>query len=268
MNMTMPSIGEHLRDWRQRRRRSQMDLALDAEISSRHLSFVETGRARPSRELLLKLADCLKVPTRERNTWLLAAGFAPVYAERPLTHPDLAAARATIELILAGHEPFPALAVDRHWNVVMANRGAEAMMTPADPALLAPPLNILRLSLHPRGMAPKIVNYAQIRAHILHRLQQQIELSGDPALAALREELAAYPPPPARSDDAASTAADLGVVAVPLRLDVGGRVLSFISTITIFGTPVDVTLSELAIESFFPADAFTAEAVRSLSRAG
>ena len=246
-------VGTLLRDWRMRRRLSQLDLAGDAEVSTRHLSFVETGRAAPSREMVIRLANRLEVPLRERNRLLVAAGFAPMYGERGLDEPAMAAARRAIDLVLRGHEPYPALAVDRHWTLVSYNRAVPLLMAGADPALLQPPVNVLRLSLHPDGLAQRIVNLAAWRAHVLHRLKQQIVASGDEALAALADELHGYPAP--RHDEPAP---DQHVV-VPLVLDTPEGRLSFISTTTVFGTPVDVTLSELALETFFPADAATAE---------
>ena len=185
--MTKPSpVGEHLRDWRQRRRMTQLDLALEAEISPKHLSFVETGRAQPSRQMVLHLAEHLDVPLRERNAMLVAAGFAPVYPERALDAPDLAAVRRAVDLVLKGHEPFPALVVDRHWNLVAANAAAAAFMV-ADPELTTPPVNVLRMSLHPKGLASRIINLTEWRAHILDRLRRQIDATADPALEALSE---------------------------------------------------------------------------------
>jgi transcriptional regulator with XRE-family HTH domain len=259
-------IGPLLRIWRQRRRLSQLALALEAEVSARHLSFVESGRAQPSREMVLHLAEQLDVPLRERNTLLVAAGYAPLFRERPFSDPQLDAARAAVEAVLRGHEPYPALAVDRHWTLLAANRMLGALVTQADPKLLAPPVNVLRLSLHPDGLASQIVNWHEWRAHILHRLQRQIDASGDRALQTLRDELAAYPAP-ADSGDEPHARADYADIAVPLRLRTPAGELTFFSTTTVFGTPVDVTLSELAIEAFFPANPETAEAMRALSSA-
>ena len=255
-------VGDLLREWRQRRRRSQLDLALDAEISARHLSFVETGRARPSRDMVLLLAEQLAVPLRERNALLVAAGFAPMFQERKLDDPALAAARRAIDLVLKGHEPFPALAVDRRWSLVAANAAVGRLIAVADPALLQPPVNVLRLSLHPKGLAPCIANLAEWRAHLLARLKHQIDVSGDPALTALLDELRAYPAP-----EDGKAGPDYGGVVVPLRLRAGDAVLSFFSTTTVFGTPIDVTLAELALESFYPADAATGEALRRMASA-
>lgn len=259
--MATPSVGPLLREWRQRRRLSQLDLAVDAEISARHLSFLETGRARPSRAMVLRLAERLDVPLRDRNTLLTAAGFAPVFAERPLTDPALDAARAAVDLVLAGHEPYPALAIDRHWTMVAANRGVMPLLAGIDPALLQPPVNVLRLSLHPLGLGTRIVNAAEWRGHVMERLRRQVVLSADRVLVGLLNELREYRVPE-EADDSRTTRADYGGVVVPLVLRTDAGVLSFFSTTTIFGTPVDVTLSELAIESFFPADAATVQAFR------
>ncbi|KKI11788.1 MULTISPECIES: helix-turn-helix domain-containing protein [Comamonas] len=251
-------FGEHLRHWRQHRRLSQQGLALEAEISTRHLSYVETGRAQPSREMVLRLAERLSVPLRERNALLVAAGFAPMYQARPLDHPDLAAARQAVELVLKGHEPSPALAVDRHWNLVAANAVVPLLLDGVAPWLLEPPVNVLRLSLHPEGLGPRLANSAQWRAHLLHRLQQQIAATADSELQALHDEIAAYPFAEDKDSPLPSP------IAVPFELHTHLGTLSFISTITIFGTPVDVTLQELAVESFFPADAETQRALQRL----
>ncbi|MBX3605011.1 MAG: helix-turn-helix transcriptional regulator [Piscinibacter sp.] len=256
-----PSVGALLREWRQRRRLSQLDLALAAEVSTRHLSYLETGRAQPSREMVLRLAERLEVPLRERNRLLTAAGFAPMFGERPLGDPALRAAREAVELVLRGHEPCPALAVDRHWTLVSYNRAVPPLLAGLPPELLQPPLNVLRLSLHPRGLAPRILNLAQWRMHLFARLRQQIAASGDPGLAALLDELAAYPAPPGPAPE--PPGAEPAVV-VPLQLASPHGTLSFISTTTVFGTPVDITLAELALETFFPADEATAQALRRL----
>ncbi|MFC3711620.1 helix-turn-helix domain-containing protein [Sphingoaurantiacus capsulatus] len=258
MNQLRP-VGDQLRDWRQRRRLSQMDLALDADISTRHLSFVETGRSTPSRDLLLHLADQLGVPLRERNALLLSAGYAPAYAERPLDDPALAAARAAVDLLLKAHEPFPALAVDRHWNLVAANGAVGPFLDGVSPDLLGPPLNVLRLSLHPQGLAPRIANFGEWRTHILDRLRQQIATTADDRLIDLHAELSGYP-----GGEEGGGHTDYGGVVVPMRLRTPAGELNFFSTITVFGTPVDVTLAELAIEAFFPADEATASALRAV----
>lgn len=259
MSSTTPAAGDHLRDWRKRRRMSQMDLALEAEISTRHLSFIETGRAAPSREMALQLAHCLEMPLREQNLFLMAAGYAPVFPARRFDDPQMAAARAAVQLILDRFSPFPALAVDRGWNLVLANDAALSLLTAEDETLLAPPVNVLRLSLHPKGAASRILNLAEWRAHILSRLQSQIAASGDSDLVRLHDELAAYPVAGGAPRHAAPGPYE---VAVPLRLQAADGVLSFLSTTTVFGTPVDVTLSELAIEAFLPADDETAAFLR------
>jgi transcriptional regulator with XRE-family HTH domain len=237
-------------------------LAVDAEISQRHLSFIESGRSSPSREMLLHLAERLGIPLRERNMLLVAAGYAPVYGERKLHDADAAAARRVVEWILKGHEPYPALAVDRHWSLVTANAPAMRLMGGVAPSLLNPPVNVLRVSLHPDGLASRIVNFREWRTHVLERLAQQIDASGDAVLGELAEELKRYPVPPGATQRSAD---DLAGLAVPLQLRTEAGVLSFISTTTVFGTPIDVSLSELAIESFFPADEPTAAALRQLA---
>lgn len=256
-----PSFGHLLREWRQRRRLSQLACACEAEISPKHLSFLETGRAQPSREMLLRLTELLRVPLRERNAMLIAAGFAPVFPQHALSDPEMASAHAAIELVLRGHEPYPALAIDRHWTMVAANRAISALLIGVSPELLHPPVNALRLSLHPDGLAPRIVNLPQWRAHLFERLRTQIDFSADPALAKLLDELMHYPAPAATAREASAMT---GRVVVPLQLQIETGVLNFISTTTVFGTPIDVTLSELAIESFFPADKQTAAVLRSL----
>jgi len=259
------AVGAHLRQWRQRRRLSQLDLALDAEISTRHLSFLETGRAQPSRDMVLRLAEHLEIPLRERNTILVAAGYAPVFPQRSLDDPALAAPRRAVELILTGHEPHPALVVDRGWNLVSANRMIAPLLQGVDPELLAAPTNVLRLTLHPRGLAPRIANLHEWRAHLLDRLRREVELTADPRLSELLTELKAYPILDGRPARKASD--EYGGVAVPFRIETPMGLLSFFSTTTVFGTPVDVTLSELTLETFFPADPQTAEALRQLAAA-
>ena len=246
-------IGDHLREWRQRRHLSQLDLAGDAEISARHLSFVETGRAAPSREMVLKLAERLEVPLRERNVLLVAAGFAPAFPQRALDDPALRSAREAINLVLKAHEPNPALAYDRHWNLVTANRMVAPLLGGVPARLLEPPLNILRLAFHPEALAPRTVNLAEWCGHLLERLHRQCEVTADPELIKLYHDLKSYPIP-ARSAPLSSDN-----VAIPFKLRHDGEVLSFFSTTMVFGTPVDITLSELALETFFPADEHTAE---------
>jgi transcriptional regulator with XRE-family HTH domain len=261
---TVQPVGDLLREWRQRRRLSQLDLAGEADISTRHLSFVESGRAQPSREMVLHLAERLDVPLRERNVLLVAAGYAPVFRERPLADPALASAKQAIELVLKGHEPYPALAVDRHWTMVAANGAVAAMVAGADVSLLQPPVNVLRLSLHPKGLAPRIGNLPEWRAHLLERLRRQVEISADPVLSELLKELRGYPASPAARSHRAGNGGEFSGVAVPVQFVTDNGTLSFFSTTTVFGTPIDITLSELALEAFFPADATTAEALRAM----
>ena len=260
----MQTVGVLLRDWRQRRHMSQLALACDAEISTRHLSFIETGRATPSREMVLRLAERLEVPLRARNSLLVSAGFAPVYPERTFSDPALSSALAAIRHLLDAHHPFPAIAVDRHWELVASNDAARALMAGVDPSLLTPSINVLRVSLHPLGLASRIVNLADWKAHVLTRLRRQLDTSADPVLIELAKELAEYPAPTATRTGTAGHG--LTDVIVPLQLQTAGGVLSFLSTTTIFGTPVDVTLSEIALESFFPADQATTDALRAGTR--
>ena len=242
-----------LRAWRGRRRVSQMELALAAGVSTRHLSFVETGRSGASRALLGALADELDIPLRERNTLLLAAGYAPSYSHADLDDDALRGVRAVLERLLAAHDPYPALVVDRWGDVGLANVTAGALLEGVEPELLAPRMNIYRLSLHPGGLAPRIRNLAQWRAHLLHRLERQVRVTGDPRLADLLAEVRSYPAPTA-PPPGAPPAAD---VVLPLELEHPRGVLSLLSTVTTFGTPHDVTVAELAVETFFPADAAT-----------
>ena len=260
--VTRPGAGPLLREWRRRRHLSQLDLALEANVSARHLSFIETGRARPSAEMLLHLSEQLEIPLRERNALLLAAGHAPAYAQRELDAPELGPVRDALDRVLAGHAPNPALVVDRHWGLVAANASTDLLTAGAAPHLLEPPVNVLRLSLHPEGVAPRIANLPEWRAHLLDRLGREAVAGGDPALAALHEELAGYP----GGGPAVAPDLEAGAIAVPLRIRHGDAELVFISTVTTFGTAVDVTVSELSIESFFPADTATAAAVRELAR--
>jgi transcriptional regulator with XRE-family HTH domain len=265
MTATQP-VGDLLREWRQRRRLSQLDLACEADISTKHLSFVESGRARPSRDMVMHLAERLDVPLRERNVLLVAAGFAPVFKERKISDPALAAQRQAIDLVLKAHEPYPALAIDRHWTMISANAMVAQLMAGIDPALLTPPVNVLRLSLHPGGLAPRTANLAQWRAHLLERLRRQVEVSADPTLAELLAELRALPAPSQPAPRRASeTQQGMDSVVVPFQLATDAGTLSFFSTTTVFGTPVDITLSELAVEAFFPADAATAETLRAIA---
>jgi transcriptional regulator with XRE-family HTH domain len=256
-------LGTLLREWRRRRRLSQLDLALEAGVSARHLSFIETGRARPSREMVLRLAERLDVPLRDRNQLLLAAGFAPAYGERGLDAPELEPVRAALGLVLEGHEPYPAVVVDRGWDVVAANRGIELFTAGVAADLLEPPVNVLRLALHPEGAAARILNLGEFRAHLLDRLRRHVALTADERLAALHEEVSAYPAP--EGDHGAAGGGDI-VVPLRLRAPDGGGELRLFSTIATFGTALDVTVAELAIEAFFPADAHTAAALRERAR--
>ncbi|HEX6411013.1 MAG TPA: helix-turn-helix transcriptional regulator [Sphingomicrobium sp.] len=253
-------FGGQLREWRQRRRMSQFDLAAEADLSTRHLSFVETGRAKPSREMVQRLSEALELPLRSRNSLLIAAGFAPSYPERAFE--TSSTARELVQRILDCHMPFPALAVDRHWHLVASNAAVPALMAGASPALREPPANVLRLSLHPDGLAPRIANLADWKRHILERLRHQASESGDPVLEELAEELRAYPAPASKTPAQATGEVP---IAVPLVFDSPIGQLSFLSTTTVFGTPAEVTLSELAIESFFPANPETGERLRQMS---
>lgn len=255
-------VGAHLREWRQRRHLSQLDLAVDAEISARHLSFVETGRAAPSRDMVLRLAERLEVPLRDRNVLLVAAGFAPAFPNRPLDDPALKAARDAINIVLKAHEPYPALAVDRHWNLVSANRMIAPLLEGISADLMGQPFNVLRLSFHPEGLAARTVNLAEWCTHLLERLHRQCEATADPELVKLYNDLKAISIPARKTPQA--YAADS--VAIPFRMRLGNDVLSFISTTMIFGTPVDITLSEIALETFFPADDFTAAKMREIEK--
>ena len=259
---SQPSIGPLLRGWRERRRLSQLELALDAGISTRHLSFVETGRSRPGREMLLRVLEQLEVPFRERNRLLLASGHAPAFPERSLDDPELLPVRAAVDQILTRHEPYPAVVVDRAWNLVAANSAMRALTEAVviDPALLEPPVNIMRVGLHPRGLAPLIVNLGQWHAHFCQRLEQQLAVTGDPDLAALLEEVAGYPIPGDEPDPAPDPEAREMLGPVRFRAPGGGE-LSFFGMFATFDTPFEVTTSELAMELLFPADQATAEAL-------
>jgi transcriptional regulator with XRE-family HTH domain len=254
--METVAVGSLLRDWRTRRHLSQLDLALDAGISARHLSFVETGRSNPSSELLLRLADQLQIPLRDRNKLLLAAGYAPRFQQRELDAAELKPVRDAIGHVLAGHEPYPALAVDRQWNLVASNAALGLLLEDVSAELLQPPVNCMRLALHPEGLAPRIRNLPQWRAHLLARLHREVALHGDPFVDTLLQEVSAYPGP------RGSTGADAGTIMVQLELDSSVGVLHLFSTVTTFGTAVDITVAELSVEAFFPADPETAAALR------
>ncbi|MFI8187010.1 helix-turn-helix domain-containing protein [Actinacidiphila glaucinigra] len=267
MTTTTAGVGTLLRGWRERRRISQLELALRADSSARHISFVETGRSRPSQAMVLRLAEHLDVPVRERNALLVAAGYAPAYPETPLGDPAMHPLRESLDRLLAAYEPYPALVLDGMYDVVAANQGVGALLEGVAPHLLRPPLNAMRVTLHPEGMAPRIRNFRQWRGHLLERIERQIAMTGHGPLRALFEELTAYPAPPAHSEEPSASDDTEGIFpfALPMRIGHGGRVLSFISTATTFNTPMDVTVSELAIETFLPADPETAAALRSLT---
>jgi transcriptional regulator with XRE-family HTH domain len=251
-------VGQLLRSWRERRRLSQLDLSLQADVSTRHLSYVETGRSRPTSSMILHLSDRLEIPLRERNVLLLAGGYAPAFPESALDAPPMSAVNDAINGVLEGHLPYPAVVVDRHWELVAGNAAIALLTAGAAERLLEPPVNVLRLSLHPDGMAPRIVNLAEWRGHLLDRLVHQAEATGDPLLYDLHSELSSYPSGSANPQERSGA----GAIVVPLRYKAGDAELSFFSTTTVFGTPLDVTVAELAIEAFYPTDSATAEALR------
>jgi transcriptional regulator with XRE-family HTH domain len=282
--MTNVQVGPLLREWRERRRLSQLGLAVEAGVSARHVSFVENGRARPSPEMVLHLAERLDVPLRERNQLLLSAGYAPVYGQRSLDDAEMELVREAIGLVLSGHEPYPALVVDQQWTMVAANRGLALLTDGVAPDLMEPPVNVLRVALHPEGLAPRIVNLTEWRTHLLERLDRQIAATNDSGLVKLRDELGGYPAQGDGAEDEGRATGDAGAyghgngaekssattgerlasdIVVTLRLRVGDEELAFFSTVATFGTAVDVTISELAIESFFPADPGTAHYLQS-----
>lgn len=257
MSGTISSVGEIVRSWRELRHLSQLDLAVEAEVSQKHLSFIESGRSTPSREMVLHLAEHLDVPLRERNTMLLAAGFAPAFRDRPWDDPALGRARASVERVLTAHLPYPALTFDRHWNVLSANQAVWALLGTVEPSLLKPPVNILRVSLHPAGLAPQIVNLIEWRGHLLDRLRRQLRITSDPALQELLTELTSYGTDYAHAVTEGPLHSPADEIAIPLRLNTPAGVLSFLSTVTVFGTPVEITLSEFTLEAFYPADSET-----------
>lgn len=262
---TAPSgFGGLLRTWRERRRLSQQELSLQSEVSARHLSFLETGRSHPSRQMVLHLAEHLRVPLRERNDLLVAAGFAPAYTGQPLDAPEMTAVRAAVDQVLRGHEPYPAVGVDRRWDVVAMNTAAHALAVPSDPALLEPPINVYRLVLHPDGLAPRIIDLAELAHHLLDRLRRDLDATGDPGLAALLDEVERYPT--VRSLPRRLGSPD-GVV-VPFRLRHPHGELAMFTSITTFGTPADVTVAELALELFYPLDTATDRRLRDLADEG
>ncbi|WUK12337.1 helix-turn-helix transcriptional regulator [Kitasatospora sp. NBC_00374] len=259
---TQRPVGELMRHWRERRGLSQLVLATRAQVSTRHLSFLETGRSSPSRDMLLRLAEQLELPHREQNHLLLAAGFAPAFTDSPLDAREMAPVRDTLRQILAGHDPLPALVVDRGWNIVEHNRGFAVFTEGAAPHLLRGPMNALRLALHPEGMAPRILNFAEWRAHLLTRLQRRVALTAEPRLTELLREVAGYPHTGPEPDLPPPELPAGGDLMVPLRIGHRGEELSLFCTIATFGMPLDITVAELAIETFFPADAATAALLR------
>ncbi|WP_217166362.1 helix-turn-helix domain-containing protein [Streptomyces sp. AC512_CC834] len=267
---TVQGVGPLLRAWRERRRVSQLELALRADSSARHISFVETGRSRPSEEMVLRLAEHLDVPVRERNALLLAAGYAPHYPETPLDDPALGALREGMERLIRGYEPYPALVVDATYQVLAANRGIVMLMDGVAEHLLAPPLNAIRLTLHPEGLAPRIRNLREWRGHLLEQMGRQIALHRSQPLRELYDEVAAYPVPDPAPDTAPDTAPGgepdepVPYFALPMRIEHEGHVLSFISSISTFNTPMDVTVAELAIETLLPADPATVKYLHTL----
>jgi len=261
---SQPRVGPLLREWRKRRRRTQLDLALGAGISARHLSFVETGRSRPSPEMVLLLAEQLEVPVRERNQLLLAAGHAPAIPEYSIGDPELAPVREALDLILTAQEPYPAVVVDRGWNLVAANSAMAALAAWVDPVLLQPPVNVMRDGLHPRGLARWTINLSEVRAYFRGRLAHQVAITGDDGLASLLEEVTAYPAGEHDPDPAGETAARNIITPLMRMRTPDGEELSLFATVATFGTATEVTTSELSIELTFPADAATAEALRNL----
>ncbi|MBX7554022.1 helix-turn-helix transcriptional regulator [Streptomyces sp. tea 10] len=266
-------VGPLLRAWRERRRVSQLELALRADSSARHISFVETGRSRPSEEMVLRLAEHLDVPVRERNSLLLAAGYAPHYPETPLDDPALGALRAGLDHLIQCYEPYPALVVDACYTVVAANRGIAMLLDGVPETLLAPAPNAMRLTLHPQGLAPRIRNLRAWRGHLLEQMERQIALQRSERLRALYEEVAGYPVPESARGDVedggdggdGEPAGPVAYFALPLRIEHDGRILSFVSSISTFNTPMDVTVAELAIETFLPADPATAKYLHTMA---
>ena len=256
------AIGRLLRTWRERRRLTQMQLALSSEVSPRHLSFIETGRSRPTPRMIDRLADSLEVPLRERNQLFLAAGYAPQYAEHDLRSPELHAVVDAFRTLLDAHLPHPALVLDRWWDIVDRNSATDLLLAGCAAELLEPPVNVIRLSLHPAGLAPRIRNLGQWRAFLLGQVRHRFERTADPRLADLLEEVSTY------AAAAGEQVAGSGDVVVPLRLLVDRDELAFFSIAASVVSATDVTVDDLHIEAFYPADGFTAAKLRGAPQAG
>ncbi len=261
MTTEAPTFGDHLRRWRARRRMSQLELAAESGVSARHVGFIETGRSNPSRDMVLLLTDRLEVPLRARNAMLLAAGYAPIYEEHRLDEPAMASVREAVELVVRSHDPYPAIAVDGRWDVVVANTAATLLIEDVAPEVLGPPLNVYRVSLHPEGMARTVVNFDEYASHLLARLRHDVASSGDPRLGELLAEVESY----GTVTGSHAAGSPKGTVVLPMRVRCRGRELSLFSTIATFGTPVDIAVAELAIETFFPTDEPTASFLRELA---
>jgi transcriptional regulator with XRE-family HTH domain len=260
--VSTPAVGVLVRDWRTRRRRTQLDLSLDVGVSTRHLSFVETGRSRPSPELVLALAEHLDVPLRERNRMLVAAGYAPRYSERSLDDPAMGQVRASLQRMIDAHHPYPGVVIDRRWDVVLANGAALALIDGLPAHVLQPAVNVFRLCLHPDGLAPRTRNLGDWANYLLRQVRRTAELTGDPRVAEVEQELLAYPNLAGLPATGETGEWDDPPLLVPLELEVGDLVLSLFTTLTTFGTPRDVTVEELCVELFFPADDATEVALR------
>lgn len=263
MGQSQQPIGDELRSWRERRRLSQLELSLRAEVSTRHLSFVETGRAQPGRELIVRLTEELQVPLRERNALLISAGFAPISQTRSFDDPSFDAVRGIIKVTLETHKPFPAYVINRYWNIVASNAAVPELFEGVDPKLLRPPVNTIRLLLHPRGVAPRVTNLSAWRTHLLTQLRRQVDLTADHRLEQLLSEVSSFPNP--RPDESASTSFDSPVIPLEIATRIGH--LSFLSSTTIFGTPAAPTVEEISLEMLYPANTFTEKAVRQAATA-
>lgn len=258
--MTKNNVGTLVRHWRHQRSRSQLDVAYDIGVSPKHLSFVETGRSRPSPELINAIGIHLDIPLRERNTMLLAAGFAPRYQHTPLDDPAMAGIVESLQRLLDAHDPYPGLVLDRHWNVVLVNNGARALAAVVPEHLAGPPMNVFRASLHPGGLAAHTIDFDQWATYLLGQLHRLVTVTADPGLIEIEAEVTGYPnivELRARTDWTTPDAT--AELLIPYRLDVNGVQLSMFTTLTTFGTPRDITLDELAVELFFPNDAATTE---------